>query len=931
MDTIQNSIQHSEHFLSDYQVIFWTLLVTVALAIIAVIQFVQSGRERKKLLHVFRGGKWYDSSELSYDQFREARPNSKYLHRQELERTILGKIADGQSVVLTGTPLRGKTRTLVECLRQLNHASVLIPYPSNYGADIVFPKKRTLRPKKKIIVFDDLQKFFEPDKNPVRLIDRIKEQNWLILASCRTVEEWETVKRAWGISSNILEAIEVPTVDENLGAQVAALNGISLPSHFDRKNIGTIFVDLDEMRLRYNSKTSTVQRQILVAIKKLTLAGICNYKGEIQLESVKLLTRRLPLTLSDSEWLDNVQAIIDKGFVSGTPFAVQPDQVLFDTVVEPQLPIPDIIEEVKEMLPGVHLNVNRLLYSADTPQEALHVIRVLQRAGIATNVYHYNIVMGKQDTQREGESLLKEMIEKRVAPDVVTYNMLMNLCEDFNAAGAIKEEMIRRRVTPDVFTYNTLINFCDDLDSAIALKKEMIQKHIAPDVITYTTLMKLCKDLSFAMTLKGEMSQKHIAPNVFTFNTLINLCEGLNTAVALKEEMSRENVAPNAFTFNLLINLCEDSRSAKALREEMIQKKIAPDVVTYTTLMKRCEDFGSAMALKEEMIEKKIAPNAFTYATLMKRCEDFSSAVALKEEMIQKGIAPNAVTYNILINLCEDFGSAIALKEEMAHKKIPPDVVTYGSLLEKALTEKDVYDWVVDFSSTELIPNTYIIHGFERIIPLVITSPRLVEMLALVLRFNPIMFFECLNMFSIDTAEQFTSQHRDEAVSSDFIKLGFANYYLQAEKLDTAKTYLDLCSIRNYYYYKYSGDYWRQNKNVDLAEDNYKNAVLFSETPSQRASIYYKLASLAREFMQEEKMGKAMEYCQQSILLQPDNSPEAKRLLAFLTIETTALDALLAKMEELRSNYHIGKKTIKLVLRDIGEKEKKNLVSNYFS
>ena len=458
---------------------------------------------------------------------------------------------------------------MVECIRQLKNTFVLIPYPSDYNTEIIFPRQHLLRRKNRIVVFNDLQKFFEPGKDILKLIDKIKEQDWHILANCRTVEEWETVKRLWGISSNILEPIEIPEVDENFALQVAALNGIPLPSYFDRKNIGTIFVNLDEMRLRYNSKISNTQKQILIAIKKLLFVGVNNSKGEILLSSIKELTGLLPLQLTDPEWLDNLTGIIEKGFVSGSHLAVVPEQVYFDLIIEPQLSIGDIINDIIKISGENNRVLNKLIYSAETSEKAIDIIREFQKASIKLDVYHYNIAIAKQKSEREGKRLLDEMIKKGIPPDVVTYTTLIHLCKDYNLAVALKTEMIKKGITPDVVTYNTL--------------------------------------------------------------------------------------------------------------------------------------------------------------------------------------------------------------------------------LEKAENEGDTIKWIIEFCSTDLIPNARTAASLEKAIPLFVASSRLNEMFDMLLRFNPILFFSLISNFDIDIVSKFILEFPTEIKSTDFNKLGFVNYYLHQKRTDLAKNFLDIC------------------------------------------------------------------------------------------------------------------------------------------
>ncbi len=701
-----DTLQVLKYFTTEPAFVFLTLIFTVLLFVLALYGIRQ---ERKKLLNRFVGGKWYKPSRLTYRLFEKNRPESKYFQRKGIEKEILEKIAAGKHIVLTGTPLRGKTRTMVECLRQLKKAFVLIPYPVEYTHEIKFPrifKKLPLTKGKRIIAFNDLQRFFEEGKSPHVFMEKVTEQGWLIVANCRTIEEWKTVQSQWGTSSLMLEPIEIPEANNNLAESAAALNGIPLPPHFDGKNIGTVFVDLDEMRLRYRDRISPVEKQILITIKKLLLSGIYNTKGEILLSSIKKLADKLPLELVDERWLDNMQSIIEKGFVSGSPYAIVPEQVYFDRIVEPELQIVVIVKDILAAFTEKDLKVDKIIFSLKTPQDLNAVVQEFQNAGIKPRVHHYyNVLMARQENVEQG----------------------------------------------------------------------------------------------------------------------------------------------------------------KKLADEMTKKGIPPDVVTYTTL----------------------------------------------------------------INLCKDFETAVALKDEMTKKGIPPNVVTYNTLLEKAKTEENVAQWINDFCTTNLIPTAHITSGLKKAVTILDKSSKLTKIFAKVLRFNPIMFFNWLNNFDIAVANKFISEFPNEAGTSDFNRLGFAHYYVRHDDLALAKTFLDSTVTHNFYYFKYSGDYWSRDGNCSRAEANYKEALKRCGNKLQQAEIYWLLASVIKDFRLNDRIHEAVEYCKQSISIQPDNSPEAKQLLVYFTIQFNRTDVLTKKFEELKDNFQVGKGTISQVLKEIDDETKKKFIRNY--
>ena len=310
----------------------------------------------------------------------------------------------------------------------------------------------------------------------------------------------------------------------------------------------------------------------------------------------------------------------------------------------------------------------------------------------------------------------------------------------------------------------------------------------------------------------------------------------------------------------------------------------------------------------------------------MNLCKDFEQGKALITEMKIENLKPDVITYTTLMNLCKDFEQGKALITEMKIENLKPNVITYNTLLEKVETEEDSIWWIMDFCSTNLIPNAYSTSGLKKIFPILYNSSRLMEIFAIMLRFNLLMFFSWLRNFEITEINKFIAHYPEEATDSDYNKLGFANYYLSKEELNSAKKLLDSVTIRNYPFFKYSGNYWFQVMDYEKAEENYKNALPLSENNAHRAEICNNLATIIKDFKINSKIDDAIKYCRQSISYFPDNSPIAKQLLIFFTFEFSTIEQIPQKLRELKLDFNIGKWTIKKVLPEISNEKKIELI-----
>ncbi len=196
-----------------------------------------------------------------------------------------------------------------------------------------------------------------------------------------------------------------------------------------------------------------------------------------------------------------------------------------------------------------------------------------------------------------------------------------------------------------------------------------------------------------------------------------------------------------------------------------------------------------------------------------------------------------------------------SLLAEMKIGNWQPDVITYNTLLEKVKKEKDAIFWITEFCSTNLIPDAHITNSLKKIFALVCESSRLMEMFILILRFNPMMFFIWLKNFEdVVIVDKFTSEYPNECNGTDFNKLGFATHYLLLGELVRGKEWLDSVAVHNFYYFKYSGDYYCQIRNEQQAENNYKRAFELSEDNNNRQDMLDKISSMIKLFKQDQKI-----------------------------------------------------------------------------
>ncbi|MHB8276165.1 MAG: tetratricopeptide repeat protein [Candidatus Humimicrobiaceae bacterium] len=243
-------------------------------------------------------------------------------HKSEIDKIIKEKIINYQNILLIGSPLSGKTRTLYENLKDLNNYEVLIPRESFIFDDKIFIPKQKKSKNSKIIVLENLQKLVRKDRIEMQdnvlqgFLLEISQQNILIIATCQSEIEFDIVSQKIDINSLLNgkkeNIINMPEYEREEAEKIAKeeFNLISLPETFNG-TIGSLILGLDTMLKRYKALT-TPQINILSAIKMLFIAGIYDSEGEFSVERVGKLCSSKKLFVNKENFLDCLREI--KGY-----------------------------------------------------------------------------------------------------------------------------------------------------------------------------------------------------------------------------------------------------------------------------------------------------------------------------------------------------------------------------------------------------------------------------------------------------------------------------------------------------------------------------------------------------------------------------------------------------------------------------------------
>ncbi|KAK3274276.1 hypothetical protein CYMTET_17536 [Cymbomonas tetramitiformis] len=367
-------------------------------------------------------------------------------------------------------------------------------------------------------------------------------------------------------------------------------------------------------------------------------------------------------------------------------------------------------------------------------QAAEAVFGGAEDGGFVHTIFTYSSMIsayGKCGQWQKAFSMHKRMKEVGIRPNVVTYSALISACEKsgrWREAMKVFFDMRRDKVKPNSTTYNALISACEkgvQWELALEVFDWMKEQKVEADTITYSALISACEkggQWQKAMQVFGWMSMAGVKANVVTYSALISACEkGAQWELALEvfEEMKRAGVNANQTTFNALISACEKgSQWRRALEvaawmdEAGIPKCGAlPCFVLWRSAV-RCPAlcFGAVRrsavaALLCGLAQCGALPCFVLLARSAVRCLlcGLAQCGALPCFVLwaQCGALPcfvlwrsaDTITYSALISACakgSELSRAFKLYDEMSAAGVPVNIITQCSLMEVAMSSKEV-------------------------------------------------------------------------------------------------------------------------------------------------------------------------------------------------------------------------------------------------
>ena len=292
---------------------------------------------------------WKKSSSIkSKDILRERQSYFHDYYYQRLEdETIRERLHENQNVLIIGPPLSGKSRAIYQTLLVLAKPhDVLIPrYFDITPESFLVPMHLTFwRPR--ILLLDDLHQFVEL-KNFEYLLRIARENNFIIVAACRSEMEYNKVKNLLLKKNIFLETIfgdnviELPKIPKDIGEEIATTVGISWDLVTFDGNVGSIFMKLGEMERRF-AECSNVEKTFLRVLKKLYVCGIYEEHQLFPLDWIKTVAKNEELEGREFEWTGWLEQLREKEFITIEQDRVWAEGAYLENIVKLRVDVSDL-------------------------------------------------------------------------------------------------------------------------------------------------------------------------------------------------------------------------------------------------------------------------------------------------------------------------------------------------------------------------------------------------------------------------------------------------------------------------------------------------------------------------------------------------------------------------------------------------------------
>ena len=631
-----------------------------------------------------------------------------YLNRPALDDELLSLAQEQVSSVIVGNSNTGKSRAILELLRQHFQDSPVYLVQKQHIDDVTEKPsfEETIRLLDHLpasdhtvfFVFNDLEDFasvWDLDK----IISKILAvNNYVILATC---------KRA--AYSDLYDQLSLQ-IDDEPGGRLSKLDVLPLNNEEkqilneqfpDQNNlevddtIGSYLMGLKLKRDEYTQfGEGSLEQEILWAIKCTSFyfqdsAG----KEETIREYVEMRMKNYynqKELFTPSQWEDSLIKLFKMGFIykaeeinfkKEVHVHIKLEEVYMDRIV-----VPKRISELADGKTEEELEKEMEKFICDDILKTYRNTDPEKRK----NIFYKVFVGGKSNEQRH--YLLDLMEKESIEVESIIMNIFIRKAETKEKAETYYQELLERQLQPDSFTLNGLIKFESDYYKARMRCYEFESMGLELGEHTYRSLLYQASNFYEAWECyEGIRKYAQLTENFgiseYFFYGMMKKAKTFEQSYDIYEAMTEAQLEVNAkFYESMIMKPGGSFEKAWEMYQELkpLSEKNPMNPVVLAKLIEKATDFKDALTAYSEIghikfSRKSLPPHVFN--SMIKKSRNFEEAYRFFCEMSEYGTEPKTETHNLLMRFAPDLEECTKLKDKMIDEGIPVDSHTYYNLI----------------------------------------------------------------------------------------------------------------------------------------------------------------------------------------------------------------------------------------------------------
>ncbi len=363
---------------------------------------------------------WKNASKIKAKELLGERPCEDYYFNRKIDTFLESILSAGNSALIVGPPLSGKTRAVFNSLRSKNDIYLLVP--RNVPMQTFKLPRDFFKRKKKLIFIDDLQFYVEKQEQFHLLFREAHKYNIPIIAACHSGKEFTKVKSKLteqNLNIDIVfndNILEMEKLSVETGKEVAKNLGMKWDSVKFNGTIGSIFMRLSEMERRFET-CDMIEKTILRVLRNLYLSGIYDDDKLIRKAWIKKAAKSFELEAKEFEWSGFYKSLEGKEFIKVTGISkIWAEDAYLEYVVKPEAEtsmyevFENTIEVFSDDTEVLHLAGQKIYSFALGDTQFVSYIKLAIRTFKLEHDLLLNVYNNPKEETEAGSELIKKLI-----------------------------------------------------------------------------------------------------------------------------------------------------------------------------------------------------------------------------------------------------------------------------------------------------------------------------------------------------------------------------------------------------------------------------------------------------------------------------------------------------------------------------------------